>query len=75
MTAGKWLSVADRAQHSDGAAPRRAAARYGVIERTDPLGPAAIDRVRQLRRDLPALTRAAGSPAAEDLHGAVTHQD
>jgi putative drug exporter of the RND superfamily len=36
------------------------AARYGVIERTDPLGPAAIVRVRELRRDLPALARAAG---------------
>ena len=36
------------------------AARYAVIERTDPLGPAAIDRVRELRRDLPALARAAG---------------
>jgi RND superfamily putative drug exporter len=36
------------------------AARYGVIERTDPLGPAAIGRVRELRRDLPALARAAG---------------
>jgi RND superfamily putative drug exporter len=36
------------------------AARFGVIERTDPLGPAAIDRVRELRGDLPALARAAG---------------
>jgi putative drug exporter of the RND superfamily len=36
------------------------AARFGVIERTDPLGPAAIDRVRELRTDLPALARAAG---------------
>jgi putative drug exporter of the RND superfamily len=36
------------------------AARYGVIERTDPLGPGAIDRVRALRRDLPTLARAAG---------------
>jgi RND superfamily putative drug exporter len=36
------------------------AARYGVIERTDPLGPAAIVRVRELRRDLPRLARAAG---------------
>jgi RND superfamily putative drug exporter len=36
------------------------AARFGVIERTDPLGPAAIDRVRELRADLPALARAAG---------------
>jgi putative drug exporter of the RND superfamily len=36
------------------------AARYGVIERTDPLGPSAIERVRELRRDLPAMARAAG---------------
>jgi RND superfamily putative drug exporter len=36
------------------------AARYGVIERTDPLGPAAIERVAVLRRDLPALARQAG---------------
>jgi RND superfamily putative drug exporter len=36
------------------------AARYGVIERTDPLGPAAIGHVAELRRDLPALVRAAG---------------
>jgi len=36
------------------------AARYGVIERTDPLGPDAIERVAALRRDLPALARAAG---------------
>ena len=36
------------------------AARYGVVERTDPLGPAAIERVAALRRDLPALARAAG---------------
>lgn len=36
------------------------AARYGLIEQTDPLGPAAISRVRALRHDLPALARAAG---------------
>ena len=36
------------------------AARYGVIERTDPLGATAIDRIRQLRRALPSLARAAG---------------
>jgi RND superfamily putative drug exporter len=35
-------------------------ARYGLIERTEPLGPVAIDRVRALRHDLPALVRAAG---------------
>jgi RND superfamily putative drug exporter len=36
------------------------AARYGVIERTDPLGATAIGRVRELRRELPALARTAG---------------
>ena len=36
------------------------AARYGVIERADPLGPAAIGHVTQLRRDLTSLVRAAG---------------
>ncbi|HCU93338.1 MAG TPA: hypothetical protein DHU96_11650 [Actinobacteria bacterium] len=36
------------------------AARLGVIERSDPLGPTAIGQVRGLRRDLPALARAAG---------------
>jgi RND superfamily putative drug exporter len=36
------------------------AARYGVIERTDPLGPDAIGHVGRLRRDLPGLVRAAG---------------
>jgi RND superfamily putative drug exporter len=36
------------------------AARYGVIQRGDPLGPAAIGQVRALRQDLPAMARAAG---------------
>ncbi|MGE5291299.1 MAG: MMPL family transporter [Micromonosporaceae bacterium] len=36
------------------------AARYGVVERTDPLGATAIDRVRTLRRDLPSMARSAG---------------
>lgn len=36
------------------------AARFGLIERTDPLGPAAIGDVRALRRDLPGLINAAG---------------
>lgn len=36
------------------------AARYGVIERTDPLGATAISRVRELRRELPTLARTAG---------------
>jgi putative drug exporter of the RND superfamily len=36
------------------------AVRYAVIERTDPLGATAISRVRALRRDLPAMVRAAG---------------
>jgi putative drug exporter of the RND superfamily len=36
------------------------AARYGVIERTDPLGATAISRIRELRRELPAMARTAG---------------
>ena len=36
------------------------AARYGAIERTDPLGATAISRVRELRRELPAMARTAG---------------
>jgi RND superfamily putative drug exporter len=48
------------------------AARYGVIERTDPLGPSAIERVRDLRRDLPALARAAGLPGVRIEVGGET---
>ena len=36
------------------------AARYVVVENTDPLDATAISRVRQLQDDLPALARAAG---------------
>jgi RND superfamily putative drug exporter len=36
------------------------AARFAVIERTDPLGPAAVGRVRSLERALPGLARSAG---------------
>jgi RND superfamily putative drug exporter len=36
------------------------AARYGAIERSDPLGATAISRVRELRRELPAMARTAG---------------
>jgi RND superfamily putative drug exporter len=36
------------------------AARYVVVENTDPLDATAISRVRQLQHDLPALARAAG---------------
>jgi RND superfamily putative drug exporter len=36
------------------------AARYAVIQRTDPLDATAIDQVRALRQDLPAMARAAG---------------
>ena len=36
------------------------AARFGIIERTDPLGPAAVDRIQALKRALPALVRSAG---------------
>jgi RND superfamily putative drug exporter len=36
------------------------AARFGVIGRTDPLGPAAVSQVEALQRRLPGLARAAG---------------
>lgn len=36
------------------------AARYGVIEGTDPLGPVAVTRVRALQQALPSLARSAG---------------
>jgi putative drug exporter of the RND superfamily len=40
------------------------AARFVVVENTDPLDATAISRIRQLRADLPALARAAGLPGA-----------
>jgi putative drug exporter of the RND superfamily len=40
------------------------AARFVVVEKTDPLDATAITRVQQLQRDLPALGRAAGLPVA-----------
>jgi putative drug exporter of the RND superfamily len=36
------------------------AARYGLILRTDPLGPTAVRQIQALQRRLPALTRTAG---------------
>lgn len=40
------------------------AARFAVIERTDPLGAAAVDRVRLLEQKLPGLARSAGLTGA-----------
>lgn len=40
------------------------AARFVIVEKTDPLDATAISRVRQLEQDLPALGRAAGLPGA-----------
>jgi putative drug exporter of the RND superfamily len=37
-----------------------AAARYGVIQRTDPLGSVAVSQIEALQRRLPGLARAAG---------------
>jgi putative drug exporter of the RND superfamily len=48
------------------------AARYALIERTDPLGPAAIAQVRTLRRDLPGLAAAAGLAGARVEVGGET---
>ena len=36
------------------------AARYGLVQQTDPLGPAAITQVKELRQDLPTMARRAG---------------
>ena len=40
------------------------AARFVVVEKTDPLDATAISRVQQLQHDLPALARTAGLPGA-----------
>ena len=40
------------------------AARFVVVEKTDPLDATAISRVQQLQKDLPALGRSAGLTAA-----------
>ena len=48
------------------------AARFAVIERTDPLGPVAVGRVRDLDRALPALARAAGVSGARIEVGGET---
>jgi len=48
------------------------AARFGLIEQTDPLGPAAIERVRALRAGLPALIRSAGLTGARFEVGGET---
>ncbi len=41
-------------------APSGRAARYAVIQRTDPLGPTAINQISRLRASLPSLAAAAG---------------
>lgn len=48
------------------------AARFVVIERTDPLGPVAVARVRGLERALPALARSAGLTRARFEVGGET---
>jgi RND superfamily putative drug exporter len=48
------------------------AARYGLIERTDPLGPAAIAQVQALRQHLPGLLRSAGLGRARFAVGGET---
>ncbi len=48
------------------------AARYGVIERTDPLGATAITRIRMLRQKLPSLARAAGLTGVRVAAGGET---
>jgi RND superfamily putative drug exporter len=48
------------------------AARFGLVERADPLGPDAIIDVRQLRQDLPQLIKAAGLTGARFEVGGET---
>jgi RND superfamily putative drug exporter len=48
------------------------AARFVVIERTDPLGPVAVDQVRGLERALPALARSASLTGARFEVGGET---
>jgi putative drug exporter of the RND superfamily len=48
------------------------AARFGLIEQTDPLGPTAIEHVRALRAGLPALIKAAGLTGARFEVGGET---
>ena len=49
-----------------------AAARFGIIEQTDPLGPAAADKVQALEARLPQLVRAAGLAGARIEVGGET---
>lgn len=48
------------------------AARFGVIMRSDPLGPTAIGQVQALQRGLPAMARAAGLTGARFEVGGET---
>lgn len=48
------------------------AARFVIVEKTDPLDATAISRVRQLQQDLPALGRAAGLTGARFELGGQT---
>jgi putative drug exporter of the RND superfamily len=48
------------------------AARFVVVEKTDPLDATAISRVQQLQHDLPALARAAGLPGVRFELGGQT---
>jgi putative drug exporter of the RND superfamily len=54
----------DPAQFNPMLAASGGAARFVVVEKTDPLDATAINRIQQLQRDLPALGRAAGLPDA-----------
>jgi putative drug exporter of the RND superfamily len=48
------------------------AARFGIIERTDPLGPTAVSDVASLQARLPALVRSAGLTGARTQVGGET---
>jgi RND superfamily putative drug exporter len=48
------------------------AARFGIIPRTDPLGPAAVDHIQALERNLPGLISSAGLPGVRLAVGGET---
>jgi RND superfamily putative drug exporter len=65
-------SAAAQTQFNPMLAASGGAARFVVVEKTDPLDATAIDRVQQLQRDLPALARTAGLPGARFELGGQT---
>jgi putative drug exporter of the RND superfamily len=60
LTIPPAVALAGRAVPNPMLASSGDAARYGIISRTDPLGPTAVGQVQALAARLPALARAAG---------------